>query len=81
MAVSSPAPVYTENGSWGVGQLDYVFLSLGLATRERAAVVWHGDADEARGLGYACADLACRGAALPFRASNHNPVITILAPR
>ncbi len=70
---------YTENGSYGSGRLDYVFLSPALAKYERGAAIWHIDADEARGFGYAGGPV-CHGPAAPYRASDHDPVITVLSP-
>jgi len=71
-----PGSGYTENASGGVGDLDYVFASPGLAKRIRGATVWHGDADEAPAFGYAGRP-ACKGPAAPFRASDHDPVIVV----
>lgn len=71
-------PRYTENSRTGSGRLDYVFLSAALAKHVRGSVIWHIDADEARGFGYAGRP-ACRGHAAPYRASDHDPVITGLA--
>ncbi len=70
-------PGYTENGSWGAGQLDYAFLTPALARHARGAAIWHIDADEARGFGYARRP-ACHGRSAPFRASDHDPVIVVL---
>ena len=70
-------PEYTENGKWGAGRLDYVLLSPALAKRVQAARNWHIDADEARGFGYAGRPV-CQGPAAPYRASDHDPVITVL---
>ena len=70
-------PGYTENGKWGAGRLDYVLLSPALAKRVQAARIWHIDADEARGFGYAGRPV-CHGPAAPYRASDHDPVITVL---
>ncbi len=70
-------PEYTENGGAGSGRLDYVFLSAILAKRVRGAAIWHIDADEARGIGYAGRP-ACDGPAAPYRASDHDPVISVL---
>lgn len=70
-------PQYTENGSWGSGRLDYVFLTPHLAKGARGAAIWHIDADEARGFGYAGRPV-CRGRAAPYRASDHDPVIVVL---
>lgn len=70
-------PGYTESGRWGAGRLDYILFAPGAATRVRAAAIWHIDADEAPGFGYAGRP-ACRGPAAPYRASDHDPVIVVL---
>ena len=68
---------YTENGRWGAGQLDYIWTAPGTAAQVRGAAVWHIDADEAPGFGYA-GHPACAGAAAAFRASDHDPVVAVL---
>lgn len=70
-------PDYSESGRWGAGRLDYILVSPGLATAVRGAAIWHSDADEAPGFGYAGRP-ACTGKAAPYRASDHDPVIAVL---
>jgi len=70
-------PEYTDNARAGSGRLDYVFLSAMLAKRARGAAIWHIDADEARGIGHTGRP-ACHGPAAPYRASDHDPVISAL---
>lgn len=77
---SGPRPGYTENGRWGAGRLDYILFAPGAATRARAAAIWHIDADEAPGFGYAGRP-ACTGPAAPYRASDHDPVVVVLGAR
>lgn len=71
-------PDYSESGRWGAGRLDYILVSPGLATAVRSAAIWHSDADEAPGFGYAGRPV-CTGAAAPYRASDHDPVIAVLS--
>ncbi|MGH8127121.1 MAG: ExeM/NucH family extracellular endonuclease [Gammaproteobacteria bacterium] len=70
-------PAYSESGSWGAGRLDYILVSPALATAVRGAAIWHSDADEAPGFGYAGRP-ACTGTAAPYRASDHDPVVAVL---
>lgn len=70
-------PEYTDNAGAGSGRLDYVFLSAMLAKRSRGGAIWHIDADEARGIGYAGRP-TCDGPAAPYRASDHDPAISVL---
>lgn len=79
-ALTPARPGYTESGRWGAGRLDYILLAPGVASRVRAAAIWHSDADEAPGFGYAGRP-ACTGPAAPYRASDHDPVIVVLGAR
>ncbi len=74
---NSRRPNYTESGRWGAGRLDYILISSLRVVRVRGAAIWHSDADEAPGFGYAGRP-ACTGPAAPYRASDHDPVIVVL---
>ncbi|MGH8225639.1 MAG: ExeM/NucH family extracellular endonuclease [Gammaproteobacteria bacterium] len=71
---------YTESYRGRVGTLDYIFASPALSRHIAGATIWHNDTDEARGFGYKGAMPACSGAAAPYRASDHDPVIVVLKP-
>lgn len=75
--LATSRPGYTESGRWGAGRLDYILLASAPATRVSGAAIWHSDADEAPGFGYAGRP-ACTGKAAPYRASDHDPVIVVL---
>lgn len=62
------------------GRLDHALLSPALARRLRGAAEWHSNADEADNIGYRD-DNSAENAALPWRSSDHDPLIIGLALR
>lgn len=62
------------------GRLDHALLSPALAKRLRGAAEWHSNADEAGNVGYRD-DNSPENAALPWRSSDHDPLIIGLALR
>lgn len=62
------------------GRLDHALLSPALANRLRGVAEWHSNADEADNVGYRD-DNSGENAALPWRSSDHDPLIIGLALR
>lgn len=62
------------------GRLDHALLSPALAQRLRGAAEWHSNADEADNVGYRD-DNSAENAVLPWRSSDHDPLIIGLALR
>lgn len=60
------------------GRLDHALLSPALAKRLRGAAEWHSNADEADNVGYRD-DNSAENAVLPWRSSDHDPLIIGLA--
>lgn len=69
---------YTTNYHAGAGALDYVFANKFARERMVDAVVWHVDADEPSVFGYEGRP-SCKGSLAPYRASDHDPVLVVLA--
>ena len=74
-----PAERYSFVYLGAAGTLDYAFLSPALASRLSGASYWHIDADESPLLA-AGGGLAPGGAADPYRASDHDPLLLGLDP-
>ncbi|WP_404366473.1 ExeM/NucH family extracellular endonuclease [Marinobacter sp.] len=70
---------YTYRYRGRAGTLDYVLADQSLATRVHSARVWHANADEPRALAYD-GSLAPfpNPATMPWRSSDHDPVVTDL---
>lgn len=62
------------------GRLDHALLSPALAKRLKGAAEWHSNADEADNVGYQD-DNSAENAAMPWRSSDHDPLIIGLALR
>lgn len=62
------------------GRLDHALLSPALAKRLKGAAEWHSNADEADNVGYRD-DNSAENAAMPWRSSDHDPLIIGLALR
>lgn len=66
--------VYTYVYQGQAGRLDHMLLGPALAARLRGAEIWHANADEPPALGYR-GDLDGALAALPWRSSDHDPIL------
>ena len=81
------APAYTYVYDAQAGRLDHALLSPALAARLQAASAWHSNADEATnvaekpGQSRSGADNGGQQAALPWRSSDHDPVVVDLRLR
>lgn len=71
---------YTEVYRGRAGELDYIFATPAMLGHVAGAAIWHGNADEARAVGYQGSFASCDGRASPWRASDHDPVIVMLKP-
>lgn len=69
---SAPPHSFVFRGE--AARLDHALLGAGLAERLRGAAEWHANADEGEAFHYS-RDASAEGAASPWRASDHDPVL------